>query len=458
MSSIPDSPHGADSGPDDGEAYPDDWGPEPDDWGAYPDDWGAEFLPPIPDAVDLVVEVDAMMAVFAAQRLERVDAMRHDALDAAARLGVALTEVVERGIRLELAAALRVTESAAGDLIAQADALVHRFPAMLDALGAGRTTERHTAIFVRAMAAVEPEFHAVVVPQAVALAEVEAVGAFRRSLTRLIETVRAQTLDARHREALRQRRVHVEQVDEGMAWLSAYLPAVEAHAIHGRLTAMAKAIVADEGESRTLDQVRADVLGDLLIEGETAAVPEAARGIRASVVVTVPALALLSDALPPGAEPASVEGIGPIPHARARELCGGETDWTRVLTHPETGIVLSVGRDRYRPPPELRRLVRWRADRCMAPGCGMPASRCEIDHSIAWQDGGETALWNLCPLCKGHHRVKHHGGWTVRQLDGSGGALEWISPTGRRYVVEPERRVPVFRVSADAVATDAAPF
>jgi hypothetical protein len=89
----------------------------------------------------------------------------------------------------------------------------------------------------------------------------------------------------------------------------------------------------------------------------------------------------------------------------------------------------------------------------------MPASRCEIDHSIAWQHGGQTALWNLCPLCKGHHRVKHHGGWTVRQVDGSGGALEWISPTGRRYVVEPERRVPVFReVAAAEEVTDAAPF
>lgn len=75
----------------------------------------------------------------------------------------------------------------------------------------------------------------------------------------------------------------------------------------------------------------------------------------------------------------------------------------------------------------------------------MPASRCEIDHSVAWQHGGSTALWNLAPLCTGHHIVKHHSGWVVRQLDG--GAIEWISPSGRRYVVEPERRTPVFRPS-----------
>ena len=109
-------------------------------------------------------------------------------------------------------------------------------------------------------------------------------------------------------------------------------------------------------------------------------------------------------------------------------------------------MVLSVGHDQYRPPPALRRLVRWRADRCMAPGCGMPASRCEIDHSIAWEHGGTTSLWNTAPLCRGHHIVKHHGGWTLRQFEN--GTIEWTSPTGRRYLVEPERRVPVFRDAA----------
>jgi hypothetical protein len=91
----------------------------------------------------------------------------------------------------------------------------------------------------------------------------------------------------------------------------------------------------------------------------------------------------------------------------------------------------------------------------MGPGCGIPASRCEIDHTIAWENGGLTSLDNLAPLCTGHHTVKHHGGWAVRQLPASGGALEWTSPAGRRYVVEPERPVPMFR---PAPAEPAAPF
>ena len=92
------------------------------------------------------------------------------------------------------------------------------------------------------------------------------------------------------------------------------------------------------------------LLCDLLIEGSTASHPSEARGIRATVAVTVPALALL-DGDVHSAEPAVVEGIVPIPLDRARELCGGAEGWMRILTHPETGMVLSVGRGQYRPPP-----------------------------------------------------------------------------------------------------------
>ncbi|MDY0910930.1 HNH endonuclease signature motif containing protein [Microbacterium sp. CFBP9034] len=419
--------------------------------------WGVEDLPDLPDAVDLVVEVATMMSVFAAQQLERIDAMRCEALADAVVRGSRAAEIVERGIRLELATALRVTDHAAGELLARAEALVHRYPQMLASLGGARTTERHAAIFVDAMTGVEPEFADRIVPLAVELAESESVGPFRRFLRTLIDTVRSETLEQRHQEALEKRRVIVEPADDGMAWLSALLPAVEARAIQSRVTAMAKVIAEGDGETRTLDQVRADVLGDLLVEGEAGVHPAEARGIRASVMVTVPVLALLDDDSAGSGEPPTVEGVGPIPLSRARELCGAANGWTRILTHPETGAVLSVGRDQYRPPPGLRKIVKWRADRCMAPGCGTPASRCEIDHTVAWEHGGTTSLENLAPICKGHHIVKHHGGWTVRQIDGSGGALEWCSPSGRRYRVEPERRVPVFR-AADAVASARAPF
>ena len=420
---------------------------------------------PVPDELEVVMDMNRMMASHDAEQLTRIDRIRGAHLADAEVAGRAMTDVVMRGLRLELAAALRITEHEAGDLIALAEGLVHRYPDAMTALREGSIMKRHAKLLVDGLDEIEPELRGELFGKALALAETQPVGEFRRSLRKLIESARVVTLAERHQAALEQRRVYIEPVEDGMAWTHKFGPAVEARAEYDRATAIAKIIRAQEGETRTLDQIRADVMADLLIEGTTTAHPNEARGIRASVVVTVPALALLEDddeaVAASGNDPATVEGVGPIPIAKARELCGADATWMRVLTHPESGMVLSVGRTQYSPPASLKRLVKWRADRCMGPGCGLPASRCDVDHTIAWEHGGDTALENLTPLCRGHHMVKHHGGWRLRQVPGSGGAVEWTSPTGRRYVVEPERRVPVFTVSGDvasAGSSDAPPF
>ena len=414
------------------------------------------WVPPVPDVVDLVLETAAMEAMYAAQRLMRVDAMRRDLLLEALGRGSGVTEIVERSIRLELAAAMRITEYAAGRMIVHAEALVRRYPEALDSLHGARITPKHAEILVDEVDQLPLDLREQVVARAVELAEAEPVGVFRRALRTLVATVQAATLEERYQQAIETRRVSIERGYDGVGDLLLRAPDVALRAIFDRATAIAKTIVGREGETRTVDQVRADVLCDLLIDGVTDDLPAEARGIRAQVVVTVPALSLLDDDNASSADPAVVEGVGPIPLTVAKDLCGGDGRWMRVLTHPETGMVLSVGRTRYRPPAMLRRLVKWRADRCMAPGCWIPASRCDVDHQIDWQKGGETSLENNAPFCRGHHIVKHHGNWTVAQLEGSGGAVEWISPTGRRYVVQPERRVPVFRPSP-VLADDSPP-
>lgn len=452
-----------------------------DDFAGFPEEWAPVEW--VPDRLDRVLDADRMLSIYEAQRLQRIDALRLEAVTEAAGHGMTSPDVAERSVRLELAAAMRVTEHAAGVLMVRAQALVHRYPAVLESLSYAGMTPQHAAHLVTVLDALPVDVRDRLVQPAVALADAEPVGVFKRKLSRLIEKEQASTLVERHEEALEQRRVFLEPGLDGMAWLHAHLPAVEAHAIHGRITAMSKAILReidsapggndDAGavigdatpeswgfaertpESRTLDQIRTDVFGDLLIDGTTPSHPEAARGIRAEVIVTVPALSLLDDASAATAEPAMVEGVGPIPIARARELCGDSGDWMRVLTHPETAMVVSVGREKYRPPAAIRQLVRWRAARCVAPGCGMPANRCEIDHGSDWADGGETSVTNLDPLCKGHHIVKHNSRWRRQRLDD--GTIKWTSPAGRTYLVEPERRIPTF-TSGPRADAEAAPF
>lgn len=361
-------------------------------------------------------------------------------------------EVADRSVRLEIAAHLHVSEHASGLLMLRAEAVMVDFPALLSALEAGRITEAHVSTLVDMLYQHRAEHHDQILSEGVALAESEQSGPFRRALKELSERLQTATLQQRCEDAVAERRVWfdigTDATGGAMGSATIYAPAVEIQAIQNRVAAMAKALRNNPDDERTLAQLRADVLCDLLIDGETETLPVHVRGIRPTVTVTVPVLALLGGGVAAGY--ASVEGVGPIPLGRARELCGAASGWMRVLTHPETGVILSFGRQLYSPPAELKRLVRYRAGRCMAPGCEMPADRCEIDHTIAWHDGGETSAGNLAPLCKGHHTIKHHGRWKLRQVPASGGAVEWMSPHGRRYLVHPQRRMPTF--------TEAAPF
>lgn len=68
--------------------------------------------------------------------------------------------------------------------------------------------------------------------------------------------------------------------------------------------------------------------------------------------------------------------------------------------------------------------------RAGSPTCNRRAESCELDHALAWEDGGATSAENLQVLCPRHHHAKHEAGWSsVRHGD----STEWTSPTGHRY-------------------------
>src|SRR6478609_6892951 len=131
---------------------------------------------PVPDALDGVLEITTMEAVFAAQRFRRVDVMRRVLLAKAEVAGFGVGEVIERGIRLELAAGMRITEYAAGRMITLADAFVHRYPAVLESLAGGRITLKHAEILVDAVDELMPDLRDAVAVKALELAEAEPVG------------------------------------------------------------------------------------------------------------------------------------------------------------------------------------------------------------------------------------------------------------------------------------------
>ncbi len=105
-----------------------------------------------------------------------------------------------------------------------------------------------------------------------------------------------------------------------------------------------------------------------------------------------------------------------------RALAAGSCDHERESGH-------------YRPPPSLWHLIQTRNQRCTAPGCRMPAAKCDDDHTIPFEKGGRTCECNLGPLCRHHHRIKQLQGWRLEQPEP--GVLAWVTPSGWKYITGP---------------------
>lgn len=192
---------------------------------------------------------------------------------------------------------------------------------------------------------------------------------------RLRERLHPETLTARRTRAAADRCVLFDPGQDGMAWLSAYLPAEQALAVHTSVDAAARGLRSRD-DPRTLPQLRADVLADLLLSAtgsggradDGGATREGVQLPAAKILVTVPVFFLmgLTD------EPAELEGYGPIPAEAARELAANAPSFIRLLTHPYTGAVLGLDRNRYRPSEDLRIWVNTREKTCSFYGCSHP--------------------------------------------------------------------------------------
>lgn len=390
-----------------------------------------------------------------------------------------------RSMSAQIGACLRVSDRTVQRRMSEAVTLDGRFPATLAALARGDIDRSHALVIVEAGLAIDDaEAREVYERAAVDVACRETPGRLRPAVRTLAHRLHPIPLDERHRAAAARRGVWVRGAEDGMAELVASLPAAIAHGIHDRLSQLARTVRpslgpaptasdgGDEGDddatdvrdalldtssslrdSRSLGEIRADVLADLLLTGHaTASISARSTAVSAAIVahvqITVPALTLLGS----DTRPAELAGHGPIDPGTARILAAGAPGWERVLTDPASGCVLAV--DRYRPTEHLRRVLRIRDEHCRFPGCRQPARRCDVDHTVARQHDGPTELGNLAHLCRRHHVLKHHSAWRVRQRPD--GVLEWTSPTGRSYPDRPAR-VLTFLTADGPAAADAAP-
>jgi hypothetical protein len=349
-----------------------------------------------------------------------------------ARLPGGSLEHSRRSLVAEIATTLRVPEGTAAHRIDEAETLRDSLPATLAALARGDISYPHAQRVVREARTLPEGARGDF--EVAALAGVESLTPTQLAVRArtLREGMHPETIDTRHREARDQRAVWVENEHDGMATVVCRLPTVSAFAIDDTLDQLARSLRSPD-ETRTHAQLRADGLVELVLhrDGETAA---RARGIRANVTVTVPVMTLLGHS----DEPGELLGYGPIDLETARRLAAAAPTLTRILTDPITGQRLSVGRDHYKVPADLRAAVILDDETCRFPGCRRRADRCDLDHTTDWAHGGETSLDNLAALCRRHHTLKHQTEWKVSAGDGR--ALHWTSPSGAQHTTRPPDR------------------
>jgi hypothetical protein len=359
----------------------------------------------------------------------------------------------QMSVTAEVAGALTVSEGSAARLLSESATLSTELPLTLAALGSGTLSWQHGRIMCdetdgldpAAAAALEAHFldpHAPNPARGCPAGELTP-GRFRAKARYWRERHHPVSIEARHAKCAKDRRLEYAPDRDGMAWLSAYLPADQAAGIWDRTTAAARALQGPT-ETRTLTQLRADVAAGWLltagagVDGTESSVsagsvpPGDVPSPRAQVLVTVPVFSLLGQT----EEPAVLDGYGPVPPSMARRLVAdGATSFLRVLTDPRDGAPLEIGRTSYRLTKPMRQWLRLRDARCTFPNCNNHSLDNDADHILAWADGGGTGITNLGQTCPKHHRLKHTTAWRP-----VGATREsppgWISPAGRQYPSE----------------------
>jgi hypothetical protein len=81
----------------------------------------------------------------------------------------------------------------------------------------------------------------------------------------------------------------------------------------------------------------------------------------------------------------------------------------RFVIHDDEGVPIRWGRAKRLFTGAAREAVMSLSHRCTHPGCRVPAGRCQADHLVDWQRGGQTRPDNGGPRCGRHNRMRNKG-------------------------------------------------
>ncbi|GAB3753957.1 hypothetical protein GCM10027591_02710 [Zhihengliuella somnathii] len=96
------------------------------------------------------------------------------------------------------------------------------------------------------------------------------------------------------------------------------------------------------------------------------------------------------------------------------------------------GEVTAIGTKERTFNAHQRRAITARDGGCIIPGCGIPATWCELHHVTPWKNGGRTHVDNGVLLCWFHHHTIETSGWRIRMIKGVPyvKAPDWLDSSG----------------------------
>ncbi|MPZ00285.1 MAG: DUF222 domain-containing protein [Actinophytocola sp.] len=380
---------------------------------------------------DEVANLDAEGAVEALAVARRSRA-RADALEARALARLHELRDGSRYVAEEAALELRVSRQVAERRIERAMALTKRLPCTLAALDDGEY-EGHTASKIVEVTEQLDADKARDVDER--LDEKVRGGQFapgdasqiRRAARKLVQQVDPDGQAVRARRARAGRKVELVAGEDAMSTLYLDLPAEVAATAYARIDRDARSL-RNNGDERTLEQLRADVAAALLLSQPAGAPDQSvpAPGVGAMVYLHMP----IDTVLGMSDQGAELSGYGPIPGPIAREIATNPGSVLRkVLTDPGSGVPQDISRRR-KPTQAMRELVTARDREC--PYCHRPAQRCDFDHLAEWSTCRETSARNGGAKCEYHHYLKDEPGWRL-DYDPDTQTATITSPTGRTY-------------------------
>ena len=164
----------------------------------------------------------------------------------------------------EIAANLTWTNTAASKQLDFAERLVEELPEVHTAMLAGHLDWPKARVLADGVTGLDPETARTITALLLPGAAKRTTGQLRARLAKLIILADPDAAQRRYRQGLKGRRVEHGHEDDGTARLTGrWLPAARAAAANSRIQAIADWLK-DGGDHRTIDQIRADILLDLL--------------------------------------------------------------------------------------------------------------------------------------------------------------------------------------------------